>query len=89
MDLINGFNRTSLGFSLDPPTWSGQARGSLHDRLWVQVEKRQDLGKKDVQDSSQVRHLIAHNKGKEPIILDNVDTLADNELSLGSLLDLL
>ena len=30
MDLINGFDRASLGFDLDPPIRSGQARGSLH-----------------------------------------------------------
>ena len=30
MNLINGFGRASPGFGLDPLTWSGQARGSLH-----------------------------------------------------------
>ena len=30
MYLINGFGRASPGFSLDPPTGSGQAWGSLH-----------------------------------------------------------
>ena len=29
-------------------------------------------------------HLIARTRGKEPIILDKVDTLADDELSSGS-----
>ena len=30
MDLVNGFGQASSGFGSDPPTWSGQARGSLH-----------------------------------------------------------
>ena len=42
-----------------------------------------DLGEKDVQDS-QARNLTTRNKGKEPIIPDNVDTPADDEFSLGS-----
>ena len=41
-----------------------------------------------MQDSGQVRHPTAHNKGKEPIVPDNIDTLADDQLSLGSSLNL-
>ena len=55
-----------------------------NDHLLAQVEKRHDLSEKDVQDSNQARHLTARNKGKEPIVPDNVDTLADDELSSGS-----
>ena len=33
MDLINGFGRTSSGFSSDLPTGSGRALGSLHLHL--------------------------------------------------------
>ena len=52
-----------------------------NDRLWAQVEKRCNLGKKDVLDSGQTRHPIASDKGNEPIVLDDVDTLDDDELS--------
>ena len=57
-----------------------------NDRLWAQVEKRCNLGKKkkDMQDSSQAKHPIAYNKGKEHMIPDNIDTLADDELSSSS-----
>ena len=47
------------------------------------MEKSHDLGK-DVRDGSGATYLITRNKGKEPVILDDVDTLADVELSLGS-----
>ena len=33
MVLINGFGRASQGFGLDPPTRSGQAWGSLHEKF--------------------------------------------------------
>ena len=52
--------------------------------LLAQVEKRHDLGKKDLQDSIQARHPTARNKEKEPIVLDNINTLVDDELSSGS-----
>ena len=55
-----------------------------NDRLGAQVEKRHNLGEKDVQDSNQARHPTTRNKGKEPIVSNNVDTLADDALSLGS-----
>ena len=58
------------------------------DCLQAQVEKRQDLGEKDVQDSGQEKHPITQNKGKEPIVPDNMDTPAGDELSSGSLQDL-
>ena len=54
-----------------------------NDRLRAQVEKKHDLGERDVQDNGLARHLTAHDKGKEPIIPKDVDTLADDELSLG------
>ena len=56
-----------------------------NDRLRAQVEKRHNLGEKYVQDSNQARHPIARNKGKEPTVPDNVDTLAEDELSSGNL----
>ena len=61
---------------------------SENDRLRAQVEKRHDLGKKYVQDNSQARHLTPRNNGKEPIVPNNVDTRADDELSSGRSLDL-
>ena len=54
-----------------------------NDQLWAQIKESRDLGK-DVQDSVQTTHPIARNKGKEPIVSDDVNTLADDELSLGS-----
>ena len=42
------------------------------------------LGRIDVQESDQASHPIAHDKGNEPIVLDDVDTPEVNELSLGS-----
>ena len=47
------------------------------------IEKSRNLGK-DVRDSDRVVHLIASNKGKKPVIPDDVDTPADDELSSGS-----
>ena len=55
-----------------------------NNHLRSQVEKRRDLSEKYVQDSSQAKHPIARNKGKEPIVPDNIDTPTDDELSLGS-----
>ena len=49
------------------------------DQLWAQMEKSSDLGK-DVRDSDSAAHKIARNKGKEPIVHDDVDTLAEDEL---------
>ena len=43
------------------------------------MEKSHDLGK-DVRDGGRAAYSITCNKGKEPVILDNVDTLADDEL---------
>ena len=53
--------------------------------LRAQVEKKRDLGERDGQDSDQARHPTAPNKGKEPIIPNDVDTPADDELPSGSL----
>ena len=47
------------------------------------MEKSRDLGK-EVQDSGRVAYPITRNKGKEPIILDDVDTSTDDELSSSS-----
>ena len=58
------------------------------DHLRAQVKKRRDLGEKDTQDSSQAKHPTARNKGKESIVPDNIDTSADDKLSLGSSPDL-
>ena len=55
-----------------------------NDRLQAQVEKMHDLSEKDVQDSGQAKHLTACNKGKELIVLDNMDTPTNDELSSSS-----
>ena len=47
------------------------------------IEKNRDLGK-DVPNNGQVVRPIVGNKGKEPVVPDNVDTLADDELSSDS-----
>ena len=49
----------------------------------AQMEKSRNLGK-DVRDSSRVMQSIARNKGKDPVVLDDVDTPVDDELSSGS-----
>ena len=49
----------------------------------AQIEKNRVLGK-DVRDSDRVVHPIARNRGKGPIILDDVDTPADDDLSSSS-----
>ena len=51
-----------------------------NDQLQAQIEKSRDLGK-DVGDGGRAAHLLTHNKGKEPIIPNDVDTPADDELS--------
>ena len=53
-----------------------------NDQLRAQIEKSRDLGKY-VRDGGRAAHPITHNKGKEPIIPDDVDTPADDELSSG------
>ena len=53
-----------------------------NDQKRAQIEKSRELGR-DVQDGNRSKYPIAHNKGKEPIIPDNVDAPADDELSLG------
>ena len=55
-----------------------------NDRLRSQVEKRLELDERDAQDSGQAKHQVIRDKEKKPIALDNVDTLIDNELSLGN-----
>ena len=55
-----------------------------NDWLRAQVEKRRDLGGRDVQDSGRALHPIPRNKGKEPIILDEADAPVDDELSSNS-----
>ena len=54
-------------------------------RLRAQVEKKHDLGERDGQDSGQARHPTAPNKGKEPIVPNDVDTPTFDELPSGSL----
>ena len=53
-----------------------------NDQLRAQVEKSRELGR-DVQDGDRAKHPIARNKGKEPIIPDDVDAPIDDELSSG------
>ena len=48
-----------------------------------QIEKSRDL-RKDARDSGEVVHPITHNRWKEPIIPDDVDILANDELSSSS-----
>ena len=55
-----------------------------NDWLRAQVEKRHDLDERDPQDCGLARHPAIRNKGKKPITLDDVDTLANDELSSGS-----
>ena len=55
----------------------------VNDQLRALVEKSRYFGK-DVRDGGRAAHSITHNKGEEPIILDDVNTLADDELSSGS-----
>ena len=52
-----------------------------NDRLQAQVEKRPDLNERDTQNSGQAKHPVVRDKGKKPIILDDVDILKNNELS--------
>ena len=54
-----------------------------NDQLQDKTEKNHDLGK-DARDSGRAVHLIARNRGKEPIIPNDVDTLANDELSSGN-----
>ena len=52
-----------------------------NDRLMAQVEERHNLGEGDAQDSGQAKHPTIRDKRKKPIIADNVDILANDELS--------
>ena len=54
-----------------------------NDQLRAQMEKIHNLGK-DVRDSGRARHPTTPNKGKEPIVPNDVDTPTYDELSLGS-----
>ena len=49
------------------------------------MEKRRDLDERDTQDSGQAKHPVVRDEGKKPIALNDVDTLADDELSSGNL----
>ena len=53
-------------------------------RLRAQVEKRRDLGERDVQDSGRALHPILLNREKEPIFPGEVDAPTDDELSSDS-----
>ena len=52
-----------------------------NDRLRAQVENRHNLGEGDTQDSGQAKHSTVHDKGKKPIVPDNLDIPVDDELS--------
>ena len=54
-----------------------------NDQLRAEIEKSHNLGK-DMRDSDFDAQPIARDKGKGPVAPDNVDTLMDDELSLGS-----
>ena len=49
-----------------------------NNRLRAQVEEMRNLGEKDMQDSGQAKHTTIRDKGKKPIVLDNIDTLTDD-----------
>ena len=55
-----------------------------NDWLRSRVEKIRDLGGKYLQDSGRALHPVPRNRGKEPIIPDEVDAPTDDELSSGS-----
>ena len=55
-----------------------------NDWLRSQVEKRRNLGRRDMQDSGRAWHLVPQNRGKEPIIPYEANAPVDDELSLGS-----
>ena len=54
-----------------------------NDKLQVQIEKSRDLGK-DALDNSRAVRSIPLNRGKEPFILNGVETPTNDELSSGS-----
>ena len=54
-----------------------------NDQLRAQIEKNRDLGK-DTRDRGHDAQLIARDKGKELVALENVETPVDDELSLGN-----
>ena len=56
---------------------------SENDELQAQIEKSHDLGK-DVRDNGQAALPIARNKGKKPIVPNDVDIPADDGFSLDS-----
>ena len=58
-----------------------------NDQLWTQIEKNRYLGK-DVPNNGRSVHPITRNRGKEPIVLDNVDTSTNDELFSGKYLPL-
>ena len=51
-----------------------------NDQLRAQIEK----SRKDTQDNCRDMQLIASNKGKGPVVLDDFDTPTNDELSSGS-----
>ena len=51
-----------------------------NDQLQAQIEK----SRKDAQNNGHDVQPITRNKGKGPVVFDDVDTLTDDELSLGS-----
>ena len=58
-----------------------------NDCLRAQVEKRNYLDERGTQDNVQAQHLVVRDKGKKPIVLDDVDIQIDDELSSDSSTD--
>ena len=58
-----------------------------NDCLLTQVEKKRYLDKRAAQDSGQAQHPVFRDKGKNPIVLDDVDIPEDDELSSDNLPD--
>ena len=54
-----------------------------NDQLRAQIGKSHHIGK-DARDSGRDAQLISRDKGKRPVVPDDVNTLADDELSSGS-----
>ena len=57
---------------------------SENDHMQAQVEKIRDLDEGDTQETGLAKLLVVRDKGKKAIVLDDVDILADDELSSGS-----
>ena len=49
-----------------------------NDRLRAQIEEMHNLGERDAQDSGKAKYLTVHDKGKKPIVHDDVDIPVDH-----------